>query len=256
MIFYLEPGFINISLLILTGVLCGFINTLAGSGSFISLPILMFMGLPAPVANGTNRIGILLQNVVSSQSFYKSKMLPVRFALKLAIPSILGAIVGAQIAVTIDQKTMEVSIGIIMLLMLFFILYKPSKWLKPHTEKSSAHIAPWHYLVFFVIGIYGGFIQAGVGIFLLSALVLASEMDLVRANAIKVFINLIFTPFALIVFILKNQVDYLAGFILAAGNMLGAFIAVKSAMKKGVPYIRWILIVVILASAVKLLLFP
>ncbi|MDD3877726.1 MAG: sulfite exporter TauE/SafE family protein [Bacteroidales bacterium] len=251
-----ELSLINVILLLVVGVFCGFINTLAGSGSFISLPLLMFMGLPAAVANGTNRIGILFQNIVSSRSFYKNKMLPLGFAFKLAIPSILGSILGAKIAVEINQKTMEMIIGVIMLIMLFFIFYKPNKWLKPHTEKLSQKIVPWHYIVFFFIGIYGGFIQAGVGIFLLSALVLLLDVDLIRSNAIKVFINLIFTPFALFVFIINNQVDYSAGLILAIGNMAGAYIATKSAIKKGAPFVRWILLIVIISSAIKLLFFP
>ncbi len=252
---FIEYNVVNILLIIIVGIFCGFINTLAGSGSFISLPMLMFLGLPANVANGTNRIGILFQNIVSSSSFYKSKMLPLRFAFKMAVPSILGALVGAKIAVDIDQKTMEQIIGIIMLVMLFFIFFKPRKWLKPHQESSQLIIKPWHYFIFFVIGIYGGFIQAGVGIFLLSALVLASEIDLVRANAIKVFINLIFTPFAIIVFIINNQIDYVAGLILAIGNMIGAYIAAKSAISFGVSYIRWLLVIIIAFSAFKLLLY-
>lgn len=252
---YLELNAINILLIIVVGIFCGYINTLAGSGSFISLPLLMFLGLPANVANGTNRIGILFQNLVSSRSFYKIKMLPLGFALKLAIPSVAGAILGAQIAVDIDPELMEKIIGIIMLAMLFFIFLKPKKWLKSHHEETKLHVKPWYYIVFFLIGIYGGFIQAGVGIFLLAVLVLAAEFDLVRANAIKVFINLIFTPFALIIFILNNQIDYIAGLILAVGNMIGALIATKTAVKWGSQYLRWVLVIIIGFSAIKLLFF-
>jgi len=255
--FYLELNILNISVLITVGIITGFINVMAGSGSFLTLPVMIFLGIPAPIANGTNRIAILLQNVVSSRSFYKHKMLPLKTALLLSVPSIIGSLLGAWIAVDIDKNLMEIIIGVIMLIMLFFILYKPEKWLKSHntTENHDFKLQKWHYLLFFLIGIYGGFIQAGVGIFLLSALVLAAEFDIVKANAIKAFINLLFTPFALFVFIINNQVDYSAGLILSLGSIIGAYIATKSAVKWGAVYVRWILIVVILASSVKLLFF-
>jgi len=247
----------HIIILIAAGILTGFINVLAGSGSFITLPLMIFMGMPPLIANGTNRIAIFFQNLVSSGSFYRNKMLPLKTSLLLAIPSVLGAVLGAKIAVDIDEKLMQNLIGIIMFVMLFFIFYKPDKWLKSHTL-SNAHeieIKWWHYVLFFFIGIYGGFIQAGVGIFLLSGLVLASGLDIVRANAIKAFINLIFTPFALIVFVLNHQVDYTAGIILSVGSVIGAFIATKTALKWGAVYVRWILIIVIIFSSIKLLFF-
>ena len=255
--FEFELSCFNISILVLVGIVTGFINVMAGSGSFLTLPVMIFLGIPAPIANGTNRIAIFFQNIVSSRSFYKHKMLPVKTALMLSVPSILGSLLGAWIAVDMDKKMMETIIGVIMLIMLFFIFYKPEKWLKSHksNENQEIIIKKWHYLVFFLIGIYGGFIQAGVGIFLLSALVLAAEFDIVKANAIKAFINLLFTPFALFVFIINNQVDYGAGLILSVGSIIGAFIATKSAVKWGAVYVRWILIVVIFGSSVKLLFF-
>jgi len=251
----MDLNFVQFFLLIITGIFTGYINTLAGSGSFISLPVLIFLGLPAPIANGTNRIGIFFQNLISAASFYKSNVLPLKPALYLSIPALLGALVGAQIAVSIPENIMTHSVGIIMLMMLGFHFYKPKQWSK---AQNAYKYKPFKWLIFFVfflIGIYGGFIQAGVGIILLTALVLVGNFDLVRANAVKVFINLIFTPFAMFVFIINNQVDYKMGLFLAMGNMIGAYIGAKTAIKWGSTYIRWIVFFVVLFSAIKLLLF-
>lgn len=254
---YMDLNFLNISLLILAGIIAGFINVIAGSGSFISLPVMIFLGIPAPIANGTNRIAIFFQNLVSARSFHKNKLLPLKQALWLSLPSIAGSLAGAQIAVDIDKKVMETAIGIIMLIMLFFMFYKPGKWLKSHKADNETGVTLkwWHFVLFFFIGIYGGFIQAGVGVFLLTGLVLAVNYDTVRSNAIKAFINLLFTPFALIIFILNSQVDYKSGLILTAGSVIGAFIATKTAIKWGAGYVRWIVVSVIVFSSVKLLFF-
>ncbi|OPZ99757.1 MAG: hypothetical protein BWY70_00886 [Bacteroidetes bacterium ADurb.Bin408] len=254
---YVDLDFFHVAFLILGGLIAGFINVLAGSGSFITLPVMIFLGIPAPIANGTNRIAVFFQNMVSARSFYTNRLLPLKQALWLSLPSVAGSLIGAWIAVDINKKMMETAIGIIMLIMLAFMFYKPEKWLKSHkTEKASVpDLKWWHFMLLFFIGIYGGFIQAGVGVFLLVGLVLGINYDMVRANAIKAFINLVFTPFALIVFILSNQVDYVSGFILTAGSVTGAYIATRTAIRWGAVYIRWIVVAVIVFSSVKLLFF-
>lgn len=242
-------------LIIITGVVCGIINTLAGSGSLISLPILMFIGLPPNVANGTNRIGILFQNIVSSIYFFRKKVLDVKTGLILGIPAVIGSVAGAFIVLELGDRLVEVVIGIVLLIMLIPVLFKPGQWLK-NMHGEIKHKRWWlKVIVFGLIGVYGGFIQAGVGIFLLFALVLNSGYGLVRANALKVFINLIFTPFALIVFFAHGEIDVLAGLFLAAGNSIGAYIAGKWAVKRGAGFIRYVLMAVIIFAGIKLLFF-
>jgi uncharacterized membrane protein YfcA len=240
-------------LVILAGFIAGFINTLAGSGSLVTLPLLIFMGLPANVANGTNRIAILLQNVVGVSSFRKNDALDLHGMLWLGIPAAIGSVIGAQIAVNLDEKLMQTTIGIIMVVMLFVILLRPKRWLQGTLTKLDGRPTVLQFIVFFFIGIYGGFIQAGVGIFLLAGLVLAVGYDLVRANAVKVGIVLFFTVFALAIFIKNGQVNFLVGFILAIGNMLGAWVGARVAVEKGAEWVRRLLILVIIVSASNLL---
>jgi uncharacterized membrane protein YfcA len=243
---YLYPA------VIAAGFMAGFINTFAGSGSLITLPMLIFLGLPANIANGTNRVAILLQNIVGVSSYRQQKVLDTRGGLILGMPAVLGAIVGAQIAVDLDAEVMRRVIGGLMVFMLFVILVKPSRWLVGRSEMTRRPGVMQH-LIFFAIGAYGGFIQAGVGIFLLAGLVLGAGYDLVRANAVKLLIVLCFTPFALAVFVIGDQVQWGIGLILGIGNMLGAWVASRMAVKRGVRFVRFVLIAVVIAAAVKFL---
>jgi uncharacterized membrane protein YfcA len=240
---------------ILAGFIAGFINTLAGSGSLVTLPLLIFLGLPATVANGTNRVAILLQNIVASTRFKREKVLDIKGALILGIPAVVGSIIGAQIAVNINEQVMRRVIGLVMVAMLFVIIVRPERWLVGRVEEIPGQLNLKLILPLFLIGVYGGFIQAGVGIFLLATLVLAVGYDLVRGNAVKVFIILLFTVFALAVFLINGQVNWIIGLILGLGNMLGAYVATKLAIDKGTIWIRRILIVVVAVSAGALLLF-
>lgn len=236
---------------VVVGFASGFINTISGGGSALTLPFLIFLGLPANIANGTNRIGILLQNVVASSNFKKHKKLNIRQGLILAIPTIIGSVIGAQYASMLDKDIMEKVIGASLILMLFIIIIKPNKWINENNIITKPGLVQVIYM--FLIGLYGGFIQIGTGFFMIAALVLGVGYDLVRANAAKVFIMAIYTVFALAVFIINNQVDYFLGIALALGSMLGGWFGSKAALKWGAKFIRYFLIITILASAIKLL---
>ncbi|HRY99882.1 MAG TPA: sulfite exporter TauE/SafE family protein [Bacteroidales bacterium] len=242
----------EIILLNIAGFLAGFINTLAGGGSMITLAMLIMVGLPAPVANGTNRVAIFLQTLAATGSFRQQKVLDTRKALALGIPSVLGSIIGAKIAVDINERVFERAIGVILILMLFIILAKPKRWLKGHTEITASKVTVWQVILFFLIGIYGGFIHVGVGYFLLAGIVLGAGYDLVRANAIKVMVVLLYVPFTLLVFMLSDQVNYLYGFIMAIGNVLGAVLASRMAVKRGSVFVQWVMVVVILLTSADL----
>lgn len=233
----------------------GFINTLAGGGTIISLSLLMFLGLPAPVANGTNRIAVIFQNIVAVRNFQKSGMLDAKKGLLLSLPVVLGSIAGARIAVTLNEQIIEKAIAVIMIIMLIFILAKPQSWLKGNEILLHKKIAWYTYLIFFFIGIYGGFIHAGVGYFILASLVLGCGYNLVKANAIKNLIVLAYVPFTLLVFVLQKQVYWEYGLIHAIGNIIGAYVASKFAIKWGAQFIRWVIVAVILFSVSDLLGF-
>ncbi len=238
--------------LIAAGIVVGFINTLAGGGSIISLSLLMFLGLPAPVANGTNRIAIFIQNIAATASFKQKHVLPWKKALWLSIPAIAGSLVGAVIAVDINQHTFEIAIGIIMIVMLFVVLFKPAKYIYGKKSISEKPIKWPVYIIFFFIGIYGGFIHMGVGYFWLTGIVLGAGFDLVKANAIKVVIILAYAPFTILVFLFNNQIHWSFGLILGAGSIIGALLASHMAVKKGVVFVKWVIIIVVLLTSIQM----
>ncbi len=241
-----------LAILIGSGILIGIINTLAGSGTAISYGLFMWLGMPPSFANGSVRIGVVPQTFAAAWNFYRKGKLELRSALLISIPMTVGSVVGAGIAVSINQDLFRIIIGASMVLMLVFIFYKPESWIHGKPGAHDKKIEWWHWLLYFAIGVYGGFIHIGVGIFLLAALVLVSGYDLVRANSLKVFVVLIYTPFALAVFMLSGEVCYIVGLISALGNTLGGIIASNYAVKYGAKPLRWILIAVILVFSAHL----
>lgn len=238
---------------VLAGLATGFINTVAGSGSLVSLPMLIFLGLPADVANGTNRLGVLVQAAVSTVVFRKHGKIEWRAGLKLAGPAVVGGILGARIAVDLDEQLMRRIIGVVMLVMAAVIAARPKRWLVGRKVAERIPLGWWQTPIYFFIGVYGGFIQAGVGIFLIAGLVLASNYDLVSANAVKVLIVLCFTVVALGVFVANGQVDWGIGLLLAIGNAVGAWLAARLAIRRGAAFVRWCLIAVAAFSCASLL---
>jgi hypothetical protein len=242
-------------LVVIVGFASGFINTIAGSGTLLTLPLLIFLGLPANVANGTNRIAIFLQSLVAVKEFKQKKVFDWKEGIWLTIPATIGSFAGAAMAVNLNDEIMNRVIGALLVIMFFLMLYKPERWIKEHANTVKAKPSIAQIGIFFAIGFYGGFIQAGVGFFLLAGLVLGAGFNLLKANAIKVLIVLIYTIAALGVFIYNDQVDYKLGLILGIGSMFGAWVATNVAIKQGAAFIRWFVLGAVFVFAVKLLFF-
>lgn len=234
--------------LIFSGIIVGFINTLAGGGTIISVSLFMFLGLPAPIANGTNRIAVLFQNIVAVRNFIKSGSIDIKKGLLLSIPTIIGAILGAKIAVQINERVLEIAIIFSMLLVVAFLLFNPKKFIQEDTKITKQAIKPLTYFLFFLVGVYGGFIHIGVGYLFLLVLVLFNGYDLVKSNAMKNFLVLMYVPFSLVVFITQNQVNWEFGLIHSIGNIIGAYFASKYAYKLGSSFIRYLIIFLIFLS--------
>lgn len=248
------PEFLHLPALAAVGFISGFLNILAGGGSLLTLPLLIFLGLPAPVANGTNRVGVLCQNVFAITSFRRHGMLPLRLALWCTAPSLVGSYLGARLAIDIDERLFERLLAFIMIGVLLITLVDPAKRLQGRTHLSSFTPLRFGVLLvsFFFIGIYGGFVQAGVGFLIIPAL-MVHGFDLVRTNAIKIFVVLAFTVPALAVFVWHDQVDWLLGGVLAAGNASGGWVASHMAIKKGHEWIKRIVALTVAVLALKLL---
>jgi len=246
-----EPGPLLFAAVPLVGFVAGYINTLAGSGSLITLPVLILLGLPANVANGTNRVGLLVQNVVSVTTFHRRRALKVAGSARLVLPAVAGAVLGAALAVDLDEALLDRTIGVLMLVMLGVMFARPRRWLESHAA-GQAIAYFWQLPLYFCLGIYCGFIQAGAGIFLLAGLVLGSGYDLVGGNAMKNLIVLIVTIAALAVFVVNEQVRWGLGLLLASGNAAGAWLAARMAVQHGSGFVRYVLMAVVALSALAL----
>jgi uncharacterized membrane protein YfcA len=238
-------------LLCLAGLAAGAINTVAGGGSNLTLPVLMMLGLPADVANGTNRVGVFLQCVVGVKGYDRYKILD-RPAIKpILVPTVLGGIAGAFVAAILPGLYLKPLLLGTILAMSLVILARPDTIAPPAGSVAlspTEHRGAW--LGLFVAGIYGGFVQAGVGFILLAALAGGLRYDLLRANALKTVCALAFTTVALVIFIAFDQVWWVPGLTMAAGSMLGAHLAVKVAVTVPQSYLKWFLFLMTVAACI------
>ncbi len=248
----MEFNFLHVLLLFGTGIAAGFLNTVAFGGSLLALPVLIFLGLPTAVANGTNRIAIFCQNFSAIIGFRRKGVSDFGYSILLAIPAVIGAVIGAIIAVDIRDAVFNLILAVVMITMLVLTLINPTERLKERIESRDKRSQIIAMVVFFFIGIYGGFIQAGVGLLVITALRLLTGIDLVRTNAIKVFVIFFYTVVALGIFIIKDKVNWYLGPTLAIGNACGAWLGSHWAVEKGDKWIKVVLIVAVLAFAIRL----
>ncbi len=242
---------VKILLLFSLGSIAGFINVMAGGGSTLTLPILIFLGLESSLANGTNRVAILIQNLSAIISFKREKYEKFRLSLKLAAFTLPGAILGALISVKISNELFQKILAFVMIGIIFTLILPNSK--KEITGENHQY-NPWYvYPALFGIGFYGGFIQAGVGFIIMATLHHLMRLNLVFTNMHKVFIIFLYTIPAIVIFAFTKNINWIYGLTLAGGMALGAWWAAKLAVKKGEKIVRVILLFAILIMALKLL---
>ncbi len=256
----MEISWIEALALVAVGVVSGALNVLAGGGSFLTLPLLIFLGLPPGVANGTNRIAILVQNMGAVWRFRSHGLFDPAWIPLAGGPAVLGAILGTWAAIEIGDETFRRVLAALMVLATLWILWDPlsrGRGLRatvpsgvPHGSRRAAFAA-----AFFAVGLYGGFVQAGIG-FLLAAVATWAGLDLVRGNALKVLVVLLLTPISLAIFAWSGRVEWLVGLPLAAGHLLGALAGVRWTVLKGHVWIKRFLTVTVIAFAIKLWVAP
>ncbi|MCK5915802.1 MAG: TSUP family transporter [Deltaproteobacteria bacterium] len=238
-------------LLFLVGLVAGCLNVIAGGGSFLTIPLLIFMGLPPVVANGTNRVGILCQNITASYSFQRHKVVDWRYVRWATVPAVIGALIGSKVAVTISDEMFKNILAVLMITVTLWTLWDPlKKRLDSEEEKPFNRTALT--IGFFFVGIYGGFVQAGVGFMVLAATTMAG-LDLVKGNAVKVLSILAYTVISLAIFAFEGKVNWGLGLILACGTMLGSQIGVHLTVLKGHKWIKKVVTVTVIIMAIKLI---
>lgn len=232
----------------------GAINTLAGNGSAITLTILTeLLGLPGNVANGTNRLGVFTQSAAGTWAFYRGGRLELQHSGRYIALTTLGAFAGIYVATVISNEAFRQVFRFMMIFMLIVILVKPKRWLRVSTE---AHALPlWLSVpIFLALGFYGGFIQMGMGIFFLAALVLIARFNLIDANAVKSAVVALYTLVAVLIFAWQGLIDWYIGLIMALGQTIGGYLTARyaAADPRAAKWAYWLLIVVVLVSLVSL----
>ncbi|MBT8397846.1 MAG: sulfite exporter TauE/SafE family protein [Gemmatimonadetes bacterium] len=241
-------------LLFLVGFVAGVLNAIAGGGSLLTLPVMIFLGLPPTVANGTNRVAILVQNVGASWSFHRKGLISKNWLVLAVPPALLGVVLGTLGAIRVGDLAFQRILAVVLVGAAAWTVWRP---IKPPAEGDA--VPPtggrrWLFaLFFFFVGAYGGFIQAGVG-FIVLAVTTAGGLNLVRGNAVKIPLILAFTAVALALFAWSGKVDWAMGLSLAGGNLLGALLGVRLQVLKGHEWVRNVVTVTIVLFAVRLLL--
>ena len=255
MYFYAMEEWYHYLLLIGVGFVVGFINTVAGGGSLISLPVLIFLGLPPAVANGTNRVAIVIQTATATAGFKSKGVSTFPFNAYLGFSALIGAIIGARIAVDVDGEAFNRILAIVMVVVIVIIIFKPKANLSNIQERLTGKYLWVGMITFFFFGIYGGFINAGLGFIMILFLHYFNHMTLVRANATKVAVVFTYMLSALAVFALNDKVEWTIGLVLAIGNASGAWISSRVSVKRGDKFIRTFLVIMVAVMAVKLWFF-
>jgi uncharacterized membrane protein YfcA len=234
-----------------SGWLAGFVNTIAGGGSFFSYPLLVLLGFPPHLANGTIRVTIVLQNLVGVPTFAREGHFYPRQTLLCSLAMVPAGLAGSLAATRLDAERYGVVSAVLVLVVLVTLFVQPSRWQR---REPLARIRWKAALPLFAgVGFYGGFFQLGVGMPFLATAVLVGGWDLVRANSVKVACVLLVGIVALAVFASSGNVDWSAGLALGAGNMVGAWHGARAAVRKGPGWIRWVMVAMALLAAARLL---
>lgn len=238
------------------GFVAGFLNTVAGGGSLISLPVLIFLGLPGSVANATNRVAILSQNIFAVTGFNsKGIKLPMPYSIFLGLASLLGGLIGAKLAVEIHDALFNRILAVIMILVVLSIALEKKKPAQQQPERLSLRHQALGIIAFVFLGVYGGFIQAGIGFLVIAAVTNINHLSLVKTNYVKVFAAIVYTGVSVIVFTLENKIVWTTGLVLAIGQGFGGWYASRWSVEKGDVWIKRIMVVTVIALAVKLWFF-
>jgi uncharacterized membrane protein YfcA len=243
----------QLGLLALAGVAAGFLNVMAGGGSLLSIPIMLFLGVPGPVANGTNRISIIAQNIVAIRTFFRRGFSDFRLSLSLAACALPGAVLGSMVGVNLEGEWFERVLAVVMIGVLLLMQFDSQKRTGPSLELTQGRLIAGHALMF-LAGCWGGFIQVGVGFIIMPILHRVMGMDLVRTNMHKVFIALSYNVVALAIYASLVSIHWSFGLALALGNSIGGYFGARFSVSGGEVWIRRVFTLVLVIFIGKLLL--
>ena len=250
----------EILLLLGSGVIVGIINTLGGGGSIITMSLFRAMGMPLEIANITNRIPVVMQNFSATVSFMRKRMVDFRNGFLLSIPAIIGTVVGTFVALEVDEMTFKICLSVVLAVILIYLILDRNSSPDIHSGHGLV-VKWWHYLLFFLVGFYGGYIYIGLGFLILAVTIWTMNLDIVTANVLKGCVIFISTPFALVTVLCINyfgngepvDIAWSEGLLHGAGNIVGAIMASHWAVSWGVKFVKWFTLFVIVVAFIDLM---
>ena len=245
-----ELSYQSLAILAAAGVLATVVNVLAGGGGMIVLPVLMALGLPADVANGTYRLGVVTQSIAGTAAMRREGKLDTGSIVPILIPTVLGATVGALLAVWVPREVLKPIMLVTMILMAALIVLRKQTLIPDEGPALTPQEAPRSYVGLFFAGVYGGFIQAGVGFLLLGVLVGTLRHSLITGNALKLVITLAFGSVSLGIFVWAGLVAWVPAVVLAAASIVGARLGVRLMLRVPMAGLRWFVFVCVVATSI------
>ncbi len=248
---FLGDPVVGLVALAVAGAFAGVINAMAGGGSFLTIPLLMALGLPAGTTNGTIRVGVLFQNIVAGGTFHRRGVREYESVVRFVLPMGAGAVGGSVLAAYLDDAILKPIFGVLFVAWALVLLFKPDSFTRPADEPRPAGVPA--YFLAFSIGVYGGFIQAGVGFPLLAFLVLYLGYDAVRANAMKVLLVGLYTLAVIPIFAYAGRIAWLEAGVLALGTMLGGWLGARWQIHAGAKIVRWFVLVTVTVAGISMI---
>jgi uncharacterized membrane protein YfcA len=237
--------------LLIAGVCCGFLNAAASSGSAITLPVLLALGLPPSLANGTNRLPVLVGMATAFWSFQRRRAIPWSFVLRLLPAFLLSALLGAGLASALPMGQIRLLVHVAVALALLLLLFKPQRWLRDGADLTDSIFPSARLQVAMAgVGLWTGLIVLDAGTYLMISLVLIGGLSLKQANAVKVVLVGGATLISLAVFIVGGEIDWPSAFPLMLGSAVGGRFGAAVAL--GPSARQWIYRLLILALLLEL----
>ncbi len=247
---------LNTLAFITAGLLSGVMNTLASSGSAITLPVMIFLGIPPSIANATNRLPILVSSAISVRNFNKSKNIIWPKTIKISVPIVLGTLVGSALVRYLNPEKLQVLVLFALILSFILIITNSKRILKGKSVIKK--ISPKNYILFFFIGIWAGLIVLDSAMLMLFELIIGCGLDLTKANPIKNFLLLMVSIFSILIFYQNHLINWKVGFMLSIGSFCGGYFASKLNHSDNKHWIYVLLIAIlsveIMTLAIKILL--
>jgi uncharacterized protein len=241
----LTPG--TIFFLFLAGALGGALNSVAGGGSFIAFPALLFSGVPPIPANATNTIALWTAAAASGGAYRKHLDVARRVMAPLIVASLIGGVVGAVLLLKTPAQTfMRVIPWLILGATLLFAfgrrLAAGRKSVVEHETSLSALAAATSFQ--FVVAVYGGYFGGGMGIVMLAMWATLGMTDIHSMNALKSVMGFVINGVAVVVFVVDKAVYWRHGIVMIVGGILGGYLGAHYAQKLPQPWIRWFVVMI------------